>query len=119
MFNHSPDAIVHGLCNLDGLAAVCERTDYPMRFDQRGTAPDESWCMYLDLKHALQLLSMQQRRAVYYHVIVGLSEDDTAAEMGLQRRTIRDRVRQGLVNIQKILGNSKNTPRHFGRSASL
>ena len=62
------------------------------------------------LSRALRALPTQQRRVVVLRHLVGLSEAETAAELGVSLGTVKSTASRGLARLRDLLAEPKDTP---------
>lgn len=76
-----------------------------------GRTQEALWCLLLDLREALPLVPLLQRKALVLHLMLHRTEEEAARHLCVARSVLRKRVHGGLLNLQKIL-NGRRFPLH-------
>jgi len=99
---YTPEAVLAGLSALAG--ASPDGSHFAADVSELVQRPENAWCLLVDVERAFDQLPLQQRRAVFLRLVVGLPETAAADRLGVSQQSVSRRLRAGLVHLFQALG---------------
>lgn len=105
---YTPQILTHILQHWEHLQSVGEATCFLAGTCNENTGRETLRSLYMDVRSGLDKIPLQQRRAIYQMLMLGVTQEEAAAALHISRTALRNRVASGLVTLAQLLNDSRH-----------